>query len=213
MSISEKLQTIAENEQRVYEAGKAYGETVGKKAQYDEFWDSYQQNGNRGDYTSAFYSLGWNEVTYNPKYPIVAAAGRNADSIFSWSRVVDTKVTVDVSKCTITVNTFNNASYLVTIRKFVVSEITQYSSSFTGCRSLENLTIEGIIGQNGLNFKDSTKLSKASITSVINALSTTTSSLTVTFSKTAVETAFGSTTSQEWLALVATKSNWTISLL
>ena len=39
MSIAEKLITIAENEERVYESGK--------KAAYDRFWDVYQQNGNR----------------------------------------------------------------------------------------------------------------------------------------------------------------------
>ena len=39
MSIAEKLQQIAENEQNVYDAGK--------KAQYDEFWDNYQNKGNR----------------------------------------------------------------------------------------------------------------------------------------------------------------------
>ena len=37
MSIADKLTTIAENEQRVYDAGK--------QAQYDEFWDDFQKNG------------------------------------------------------------------------------------------------------------------------------------------------------------------------
>lgn len=64
------------------------------------------------------------------------------------------------------------------------------------------------------------KLSKPSITSIINCLSTTTSGLTVTLSKTAVNNAFETSegvadgsTSQEWLNLVATKTNWTISLV
>ena len=70
-----------------------------------------------------------------------------------------------------------------------------------------------------LDMKSCTLLSKASITSIINALSSTTSGLTVTLSKTAVNTAFETesggadgSTSQEWLALATTKSNWTISL-
>lgn len=210
MSIAEKLHTIAENEQRVYEAGKAYGETVGKKAQYDEFWDSFQWNGTRTDWNNGFYGKGWNDVTYNPKYPIAPGAGNTGNWLFSYSNVTDTKVSVDLSK-TSSQNTFCYCYYLVTIRKMIVSENTNFSMMFNECRVLENLTIEGVIGT-AIDIHWSTKLSKASITSVINALSTTTSGLTATFSKTAVETAFGSTTSTEWLALVATKSNWTISL-
>lgn len=88
-----------------------------------------------------------------------------------------------------------------------------FTSTFENCKDLENLTIEGTIGQNGFNVQWSTKLSKASIISIINALSTTTSGLSVTLSKTAVETAFGSTESEEWIALINTRSNWTINLV
>ena len=91
---------------------------------------------------------------------------------------------------------------------------------FTNCFQLQNLTIEGIIGQNGFNVQWSTKLSKASITSIINALSETTSGLTVTLSKTAVNNAFETSagaadgsTSEEWTTLEGTKTNWTISLV
>ena len=191
-----------------------YDETyeAGKKAQYDEFWDNYQNYGKRTDYSSSFYGRGWNDGSYNPKYPISGGSGNTTRDTFSWSYITDTKVTVDISKSTSTY-LFNNAKNLVTVRKLIVSESSQYTASFGNCSALENLTIEGVIGQNGFNLQHSTKLSKASITSVINALSATTSGLTVTFSKTAVETAFGSTTSQEWLALVGTKSNWTISLV
>ena len=87
-----------------------------------------------------------------------------------------------------------------------------FSNTFSGCINLEELRIEGVIGQNGPNVSQCTKLSKASITSIIDHLSTTTSGLTVTLSKTAVTSAFGSTTSEEWLNLIATRSNWTISL-
>lgn len=82
-----------------------------------------------------------------------------------------------------------------------------------GGHSLVNITITGVIGQNGFNVQYSTNLSKASITSIVNALSTTTSGLTVTFSSTAVATAFGSTDSAEWVALKNTRTNWTISLV
>lgn len=101
-----------------------------------------------------------------------------------------------------------------TIDKLVVKANVQFSNSvFYNCTYLTNLTIEGVIGMNGFNVQWSPNLSKASIISIINALSTTTSGLTVTLSATAVTNAFGSTTADEWTALVATKSNWTISLM
>jgi hypothetical protein len=72
-------------------------------------------------------------------------------------------------------------------------------------------------------FNWSTSLSKESITSIINALSDSTSGFSVTFSKQAVDNAFGyviddyewfdGTNSAEWKALVATKPNWTINLV
>jgi hypothetical protein len=112
------------------------------------------------------------------------------------------------------VGTFQNDRSLHTIEVLrCIAETTYHNTVFFNCNALENLTIEGVIGQNGFDVRYSTKLSKASITSVINALSATTSGLTVTLSKTAVERAFGSTTSTEWSALVATKSNWNISLI
>lgn len=218
MSIAEKLQTIAENEQRVYEAGKAHGETVGKKAQYDEFWDNFQNYGNRNDYNNAFFGKGWNDISYNPKYPIISKEGNGSNATFSYTLITDTKVPIDISKSTST-DLFGNAYKLVTIRKLVVSETSKHNRSFLNCNALENLTIEGVIGT-AIDLQYSTKLSKASITSVINALSPTASGLTATFSKTAVnkafETASGAndgTTSTEWLALRGTKSNWTISLV
>lgn len=218
MSIAEKLQTIAENEQRVYDAGKSYGEKVGKKAQYDEFWDNYQEYGKRDDYSHSFYNKGWTDVTYDPKYPIICGKGNKSSNTFAYSSITDTKVVVDVSKST-SDYLFVACYYLITIRKLISSENTSYNGFFNNCKELENLIIEGVIGK-AINLQWSTKLSKASITSVINALSTTTSELTATFSKTAVnkafETASGAndgTTSTEWIALRATKSNWTISLV
>ena len=60
MSISEKLQKIAENEQKVYEAGK--------RAEYDRFWDNYQNLGYRENYAYAFAGEGWYPDLFKPKY-------------------------------------------------------------------------------------------------------------------------------------------------
>jgi hypothetical protein len=91
-----------------------------------------------------------------------------------------------------------------------------FSNCFNNMTMLETLIFEdgSTIGGNGFNVQWSTKLSKASITSVVNALSSTTSGLSVTFSKTAVNNAFsGGSTGAEWTALANTKSNWTINLV
>ena len=50
----------------VYEQGVADG----KQAEYDRFWDEYQDSGNRTNYEYAFAGLGWNEKTFFPKYNV-----------------------------------------------------------------------------------------------------------------------------------------------
>lgn len=220
----------------VYEAGKRAG---GADSYYDEFWDIFQSNGTRTAYDYAFCesSSGIRWVvgkTYRPKYPIKATKAMNmfyntrlpyeAIAIVDFSECTDFYSTfqysstekfppIDLRKATRTNNLFNSNSSVVEIEEILVAESTPYSGCFSGCSKLKEIRFNGTIGKNGLDFKNCTKLSKASITSIINALSTTTSGLTVTLSKIAVESAFGSTTSAEWTTLIGTRSNWTISLV
>jgi hypothetical protein len=231
MSIAEKLQTIAENEQRVYEAGK--------KAEYDAFWDAYQQNGAELiDYTGAFAGPRWTKDTLTPKYDIVPDYGAqifwanameidlaqhlencgvkldfsksySAGSAFAYSYFTRIgEITLNINRSYI--NMFNGCSKLKVIDKITVADGADLRNAFNDCTSLESVIFDGIINKNGYNLQWSTKLSKASITSIINALSTTTTGLTITFSKTAKEAAF---TDEEWAALIATRTNWTISLV
>lgn len=79
---------------------------------------------------------------------------------------------------------------------------------FRNCTALESVNISGAIGNN-ISFQQSTKLSKVSIISIINALSDSATGKTATFSKTAKESAF---TAEEWAVLIGTKPNWTIAL-
>ena len=86
MSIAEKLQTISDNVQRVYDAGYAKGRAEGSSGgstetdttYYDTFWDAFQkaeldENGEmqstKIDYYYAFANKHWNDDIYNPKYP------------------------------------------------------------------------------------------------------------------------------------------------
>jgi hypothetical protein len=81
MTTAEKLVKIAENEQKVYEAGQ--------KAEYDRFWDAYQEYGTKNRYNYAFAGWGWTDDVFKPKYNI--APNITALAMFQNSRIVDLK--------------------------------------------------------------------------------------------------------------------------
>ena len=199
MKTAEKLTTIAENVSKVYDAGK--------KAEYDHFWDNFQQNGALMTYANAFTARTWNDTCYSPKYTIKSTAGLG---MFYNSLITDTKVPIDLSTATNAQNLFGYASGMKYIRKLILSEnITNFNNAFIGLSNLELLIVEGTIAANGIDLRWSTKLNKESIVSIINALSSTTSGLSITISKKAKEAVF---TADEWATLEATKPNWTIAL-
>lgn len=224
-----------------------YGRDTGGRGFYDEFWDAVQANGTRTDYSRAF--VNWNCEYIRPKHKVKPPASqiiemfaKNATlkavekEYFDLSQIpsgihnanymcaecTSLLIFEDIGMPSMANNSeiWRNCVSLHTIEKYRVSENSLYSETFKNCPDLENLTIEGVIGQRYFNLQWSKKLSKASITSVIDHLSATTSGLTVTLSKTAVNKAFETSsgandgdTSKEWLNLIATKNNWTISLL
>lgn len=224
--------------------GIAEGIEQGKKSQYDEFWDAYQDYGKRTNYQSAFmrgWNEQNFKPKYDIRIEGSASGMFDTNLYIRDVKAVLDKcgVVLDTSKATnlqyfltssnieafgvIDVTSLSSVNYvlyycpkLVSVEKFVFKAdgSQPINDAFYQLAILENLIVEGTIGQNGFNVQWSTKLSKASITSIINALSTTTSGLTVTISKTAINNAFnGGSTGDEWLNLVATKNNWTISLI
>lgn len=212
MNIADKLVTIAENEQKVYDAGK--------KAQYDLFWDTIQNKGGIRDHTYLFYNFPGE--LFNPKYNFRAtySTTNTLGYAFAMSTITDMVKNTDCTNLYGTLNyTWYQCKNLVNARTLIVVDRFDYSYAFYNCIELVEIRFSGTIGKNGLSFAQSTKLSKASIESVINTLSVTTSGLTVTFSKTAVNKAFETSsgandgsTSTEWTTLRNSKSNWTISL-
>lgn len=195
-----------------YEYGDYAGRDTGRQEAYDAFWDSFQQNGGQVNYLYAFAGIAWRDATYNPKYRIVPT--ENFASAYTYSYITDTKVPIDLSGLS---NNISNAfahSQIKTIRELVVSEKTPMNSTTFGSASkLESLTMRGTLAQS-IDLHWSSKLNKASIISVIGVLSDTAVGLTCSFSKTAVNNAFeGGSTGSAWLNLIATKSNWTISLV
>lgn len=150
------------------DGGYSQGFEDGKQAEYDAFWDTYQENGTRGTYINAFYYKYWDSTTYNPKYAIVVTGG--ATSAFAYSRITDTIVDIDISNANNVTGLFQSCERLITIRKLIVSETTPFvPSSFSGCKNLANITIEGTIGVS-VSFASSPALTGDSVDSIINAL-------------------------------------------
>ncbi|MBO5733569.1 MAG: hypothetical protein J6R66_01585, partial [Clostridia bacterium] len=115
-------------------------------------------------------------------------------------------------------NTFYECRKLHTIDKIIIPNCTSIASDpFYNCIALAKIVFEGVILANiSLAYSP---LSKDSITSVINALSATATSKTLTLKKSAVNTAFGidvddETTypaGTEFYNLRHSKDNWTFS--
>jgi hypothetical protein len=240
MTIAEKITRAKTDYDEVYEAGK--------QAEYDAFWDSFQDNGNRHIYYYAFCGAGWNTETFKPKYKIVPIAGTTpAQGMFQsfgsvmksgdvpkitdfteLSKMIDfsnvtraqntfdsatlKNLTVDFSNVTNMNNCFvaNNGGTIENITIKVSEKCTSYAGTFSMRRDTTRIifTEDSVIAAS-INFQYS-PLTKESITSIINALSPEITGQTATFKETAKEAAF---TAEEWAALIATKPNWTFSLV
>lgn len=234
MSIAEKLQTIAENEQRVYDAGYAKGQAeggnptatyeegfaAGKKAENDEFWDGAQKYGNEPiNYTYAFRNGNiWNQERIEKvKYKQLYASGCSSmfhgnDAITDLSMFsfrIDGKMSVNAC--------FYSCTNLRKCMPLNFDNIASTNNLFKSCQNLEEFIAYGTIAVE-LDLGDSPYLNKASITSVMTALHSTLEGLTVTFSTAAVNTAFETSAgakdgieSAEWKALRSSKSKWNIA--
>lgn len=222
---------------------------AGKKSEYDVFWDAAQEKGVRTDYQRAFASSIFNDANFKPKYDLICENRCDQMFMYSGiSNIVESieraGITLDFSRVTHLYQTFqrcitkeigivdcrsavslygifNGAQKLVRIHKMILKEepYVQTESAFNTCLALESLEIEGPIVNTGFNFSWS-PLNKASLTSIINALSSTTTGLTVTVRASAVKKAFETSegandgdASDEWLQLIATKPNWTINTI
>lgn len=216
MTISEKIVEMVENSTKIVENAPA----IGRQAEWSDFWDAYQDYGNRKNYGGAFDQSGWNDKTFKPKYDIIPDT--YGVQMFHTSGITDLKkiledagVKLDLSKCdsllqmfqsssithlpiidgsvaTSYYYTFESARQLISIDKFIVNEnATTFGSCFRQCKNLESVIFEGIIGKD-LSFSDCVLLNKKSIMSIIFALDITMgrAETTVTFSLTAVNKAF-----------------------
>ena len=253
MSIAEKLTTIAENEQKVYDAGYDDGYNEAEKADYEagvqaateKFWDIVQNNGERTTYEQAFSY--WNCEYIRPKYKVVPnnqSKNMNiffgnpslkkvekqyfdlSQGLYDWNNNMNYRtfyncpnleVIEDIGMLAGKYNgTFAYCKKLHTIEILRVEERSTFTS-FIQCNALKNITIEGTIANNGFDIHWSTLLTKQSLTSIKDALSTTTSGLTITLPKEAINREFGidvddeTTYTDEFNQWRNSRSNWTFA--
>lgn len=109
--------------------------------------------------------------------------------------------------------TYNYCPELETIEVIRSNETTMYSSTFDKSPKIKNITIEGVIGQNGFNVSVCKNLTKKSIISIVSALSETlTATKTITLPSAAVNKYFksadGTVYTAEWMELIKPKKNW-----
>lgn len=193
-------------------AGLEEGENNGRYNAYHEFWDTYQQMGNRRHYSYAFAGYGWTDETFKPKYDIIIG-NSTSTAMFSYNKVTNLKKILDeqnveliTGDCTDLGSMFSGCSNLWNIPPIDASsskhcnqmfsycgkingiELTlkddgsqTFTNTFLNCNELYSLKITGVIGES-ISLKQSKYLSKASVLSVLNALSKTATGKTLTLS-------------------------------
>ena len=220
MSIAEKLTAVAENQQRVYDAGftagqaegggggytqeemdKAVADAIedGKQAEYDRFWDDFQQNGERRHYWGGFCR--WSDETFKPKYPLVMKEHGYAfrDSMIT---VLPPITIVDSS----VVQLLYDARYLKSVEKLTFQQrVTKFSTTFQNCTALEHIIIDGEIA-GAVSFQHSSLLDNESIQSIIDSLVDLTGQTALTLT---LHATVGANLTDEQKATITAK-NWTL---
>ncbi len=216
------IESAVGNVPRVYGTGFE----AGRVSYYDEFWDAFQANGTRNNYQNAFvnsgvgkFNGGWNDKTLNPKYPIIVHAAFNMclnnANITRFNQIIDATNCPNYGQLQ---GIFSGCTELISAKKIITHKKMNYVNTFYNCSKLESITVEGEIGYS-IDFRWS-PLSKTSIENIISVLASDVTEQTLSLNQTAVNNAFETAdgladgnASTEWLDLVNTKPNWTISLI
>jgi len=157
--------------------GLVDGNVQGREAQYDEFWDNYQKNGEKGYYVRAFQGSRWTDITFNPKYDILAS---NLQACFhSNSQITRIPVLVDVSTSSNMSQAFYGCSALTQLRLKVSEDTPFASNTFQACYALTDLSLEGTVGQS-LDLSDCSQLSETTLANIVDNLATVSVATTLT---------------------------------
>lgn len=162
-----------------------------------------------------------NDLVSKLKYTDTANGGNFSEMCFMCYELTSVPP-IDVSNGTDFSRMFYFCENLVTVGHLDLTSGEGYDASqiFYQCKNLVNVSLEpNSFNTSSVDMSASTKLSKDSITSVVNALDIAVpefAGLSLTLSGSAVGSAFWSLGDEgynEWVDLVATKPNWTISLM
>ena len=186
-TIAEKLTTIAENEQKVYDKGMSDGE-------YD-MWKCFTFNGTRTDHAHAFSymdfsgkqapkelfqaSENWEEMFYGYMGRILPSgidfsvwdssyAPPNYSYFFYYSQYLEEIYDLKIPQIDAYQMTFLSCPELKRIEKIRVGVNTQFYNTFDFCEALSDVTFEGVIGKD-ISFQYS-PLSIASMKNIISSL-------------------------------------------
>lgn len=229
MTTAEKLTAIAEGEQQVFDAGKASKERAfwdmyqnkGARKRYDYAFSGYgwTKDTFKPKYNiiapSSAYGMFRNSQISGDLVELLGKLGVSLDfsggsdlqQIF-YGTLFERVGVVDVSGTASTASSlFANSSKLHTIDKviFASSGATVFTGTFANCSALENITVEGVIG-NSMDVHWSTKLTHDSLMSIIAALQTKSSG---SFVLTLGTTNLGKLTDAE--KAIATERGWTLA--
>lgn len=137
----------------------------GRQAQYDEFWDALQNNGESVSYQYAFGGERWSDATFKPKYDL---KGTSFYRCFHSSEIKTIDKVIDASKATAVGQMFYQAA-IENITHLIMPNLTSYSQMFQTCTALKNITVSGTIGAN-IDFSASSNLTPSSVDSIIGTL-------------------------------------------
>lgn len=193
MSIAEKLQTIAENEQKVYNAGFEKGKSEG------------------GD-TETAYNNGFNDgkqVGSDELLNVITNNKTNFSYLFCGKNALVTAPILDTSEGIRFDFMFNACISLVEVPLINISKVRStvpnVGNMFTNCTKLVKITFEGIIPIS-ISFADCSKLNNDSINSIITALKDLTGGTAQTLT---LHNTVGSKLTDEQKAIITAK-NWTL---
>lgn len=214
----------------------------GKQAEYDRFWNEYQENGNRTMYAGAFAGTGWTAENLKPKFDIICTGA--VSQMFTYSGFVgdlaqhfeDLGIIFDTSEATAAHGMFSYASQITRLPEINLTKCGAATSAlFTNCSAL--VTIDKVIfaannaslggAFSGCNNLENLTVDgtigttgfsvqtcrKLSRESIVSVISAL-SGVTSGLSVTLSKAAVSNAfADDEWATLVATKTNWTINLV
>lgn len=156
---AEKINEISSGDSGDYEQGYEDG----KQAEYDTFWDNFQDYDNRTDYNNAFCGYSFNNNIFKPKYRLKPLTAERM--FYSNSVLTEINETLDYSECN-NVGTAFAYSKLTAITDIIVNEKLDLSNAFRACGGLVTLGISGVIGKS-INLQWSKSLNIESLKTII----------------------------------------------